>query len=354
MSDYAISLKGIATGDLGRFIFRFWEVVDRAGKWEYLQEPPIERAQFTSRSGLILWENGAGALHSVVAERLGEGGVGAWLRGAAAWGRSGVAVAQMRSLPVTLYSGDLFDESTGAVIPNSPEHLAAIWAFVSSETYTREVRKIDRSLKVPTLTLLKVPFDLASWQKVAAEKYPKGLPEPYSDDPTQWLFHGHLRYAEAGTELHVALARLAGYRWPAESDAEMRLSAEARARIAEAAALPESDADGLLAARSRTRETTAGRPAAHLLRRRLRGRLAAGQRGQADRRRLRALQRPAVAAADLRSLAARARSRGSTPSCSTTDRSCGGSPTAAPTVLPWSRITTASDAPTSNASPIRC
>jgi hypothetical protein len=54
-------------------------------------------------------------------------------------------------------------------------------------------------------------------------------------------------YAEAGTELHVALARLAGYRWPAETDPEMRLSAEARARIAEAATLPEGDADGLLA-----------------------------------------------------------------------------------------------------------
>ena len=76
---------------------------------------------------------------------------------------------------------------------------------------------------------------------------PDGLPEPYSDDPTQWLFHGHPRYAEAGTELHVALARLAGYRWPAETDEKMRLSAEARARIAEAATLPEADADGLLA-----------------------------------------------------------------------------------------------------------
>jgi hypothetical protein len=73
------------------------------------------------------------------------------------------------------------------------------------------------------------------------------VPEPYSGDPTQWLFHGHPRCAEAGTELHVALARLAGYRWPAESDAEMHLSAEARAHIAEASMLPAADADGLLA-----------------------------------------------------------------------------------------------------------
>ena len=81
---------------------------------------------------------------------------------------------------------------------------------------------------------------------MAAERYPCGLPEPYSDDPTQWLYHGHPAQAEIGTALHVALARLAGYRWPAESDAEMRLSAEAHAWIAKATALPAADIDGLL------------------------------------------------------------------------------------------------------------
>jgi hypothetical protein len=73
------------------------------------------------------------------------------------------------------------------------------------------------------------------------------LPEPYSDDPTQWLFHGHPAQAEKGATLHVALARLCGYRWPAESDEKMRLSQEARAWIAKAAALPQGDDDGLLA-----------------------------------------------------------------------------------------------------------
>jgi hypothetical protein len=132
------------------------------------------------------------------------------------------------------------------IVPKSEDNLSAIWLYVSSTQYVQAVKAIDRSLKVPTLTLLKVPFDVAYWQKVADEKYPNGLPEPYSDDPMQWLFHGHPRYAEAGTELQVALARLAGYRWPAESDAEMRLSAEARAHIAKAESLPEADADGLL------------------------------------------------------------------------------------------------------------
>ena len=56
------------------------------------------------------------------------------------------------------------------------------------------------------------PFDLARWQAVAAEKYPNGLPEPYSDDPTQWLFQGDI--ASSTDPLQVAVARLVGYRWP--------------------------------------------------------------------------------------------------------------------------------------------
>jgi hypothetical protein len=64
-------------------------------------------------------------------------------------------------------------------------------------------------------TLVKVPFNLACWQQVAAERYPNGLPQPYSDDPTQWIFHGHPQ--PATDPLQVAVARLLGYRWPAET-----------------------------------------------------------------------------------------------------------------------------------------
>ncbi len=70
-------------------------------------------------------------------------------------------------------------------------------------------------MKVPTATLVKVPFDLEHWQKVAAEKYPDGLPEPYSDDPTQWLFNGSV--TQTPEPLQVAVARLLGYAWPEQA-----------------------------------------------------------------------------------------------------------------------------------------
>jgi hypothetical protein len=100
-------------------------------------------------------------------------------------------------------------------------------------------------LKVTNQTLLKVPFDLAYWQRVATERYPSGLPKPYSDDPTQWLFHGHPQ--PAADPLQVAVARLLGYRWPAETDADMELADEARQWIAQTDKLAvHADDDGIV------------------------------------------------------------------------------------------------------------
>jgi len=93
--------------------------------------------------------------------------------------------------------------------------------------------------------LVKVPFDLDHWTKVAQEKYPNGLPKPYSDDPTQWLFHGHP--AQSDAPLQVAVARLLGYRWPAEQDSAMELADDARAWVKKSEALlAHADGDGIV------------------------------------------------------------------------------------------------------------
>ena len=130
------------------------------------------------------------------------------------------------------------------IIPHNPAHLPAIWCFCFSPEYNEAVRRIDQKLNVTNATLVKVSFDLERWTKVAEEKYPKGLPKPYTDDPTQWIFHGHPcgsviwdedeKWTANGplrtdsTVLHVAVARLLGYRWPAELDAGMELADEQR------------------------------------------------------------------------------------------------------------------------------
>ena len=161
-----------------------------------------------------------------------------------AWGKVGVAISQMRILPCTLYTGEIFDKNVAVVSPKEESYLPAIWCFCSSPEYHDAVRRIDQKLNVTNATLAKVPFDLDRWTEAARRKYPHGLPRPYSDDPTQWIFHGHpcgsVVWDETGkrtahgplrtdpTVLQVAVARLSGYRWPAEQDPGMELADEQR------------------------------------------------------------------------------------------------------------------------------
>ena len=86
---------------------------------------------------------------------------------------------------------------------------------MTSPEFKTQVSLVNPKLDVEPRYLAKVPFDLAHWQKVAAEKYPHGLPKPFSSDPTQWLFNGHP--AGADQPLHVAVARLLGYQWPRQT-----------------------------------------------------------------------------------------------------------------------------------------
>jgi len=236
LSRYARSLQGISPADVKHYGRYFWEVPERAGFVPW-QSAPESVSEFRGRE-MLLWY-GADLRSAIAAGH-------AYLRGEDAWMRRGVAVRQLRDLACTIYTGDAFDTNVAVIVPTDDEHVAAIWAFCSSDEFRKSIRRIDQKKNVTNATMVKVPFDLDRWQRVAATAYPDGLPEPYSDDPTQWVFHGHPRFAAPGTELHVALARLAGYRWPAETDPTMRVSAETRVRIAKVAALPPADADGLL------------------------------------------------------------------------------------------------------------
>jgi len=151
----------------------------------------------------------------------------------------------MGSLFYSKYLGYAFDENIAVLFSKDEETLLAINVYCLSGDFEVELKKIDQNLKASCNTLVKVPFDLPHWQAVAAEKYPNGLPLPYSDDPTQWLFHGHPIKAER--PLQVALARLLGYRWPAESDETMELAPEARKLIQAVQAFnPLSDEDGIV------------------------------------------------------------------------------------------------------------
>ena len=208
LEQFARSYQGITTGDNPRYIQCFWEQRQWGQDWKSFQSTGDVTAHFCGREQVFLWENGKGSLASSSAARV---------QGQVAWSSQGIAVRQMRELPATLNSGGPWDMNSATLVPLDASNLPAIWCFCSSPEYNEAVRRIDQKLNVTNATLVKVPFDLAHWQQVAAERYPHGLPKPYSDDPTQWLFHGHPQ--PATDPLQVAVARLVGYRWPAEQEA---------------------------------------------------------------------------------------------------------------------------------------
>lgn len=234
IADYG---KGSTTGDGPRFIMNFWELGSQHQNYElWLNSPEVEDP----------WGGRSNFLRCKHTETELKAQLGCWFRGQNNWGRRGFAVNKMRNLYAFFYDGELFDDNVATVVPRSNDDAPAVGAFLTSKNYREEVRKIDQKVSVTAATLTKVAFDLETWKQRASEKFPNGLPEPFSDDPTQWLFHGHPLGARRGTSLHVALARLVGYRWPAETNSKIRLSRQAQDWVAKAAKLPDPDGDGLL------------------------------------------------------------------------------------------------------------
>lgn len=254
---FSIVSEGLHTGDYPRFGRKFWELLSVGQGWVLQQGGAASGEYFSGMEHVIYWQGGAGELINFVQERLGTEVVTAWIKGAEVWGNSGISVNAMGDLRASYYSGALFTHGIYAVVPSSETVAPAVSAFVDSPVFCAEVRKLDKKVAVARDSLAKVNFDLAHWKQVAVERFPNGLPKPYCDDPTQWLFHGHLQPATA--PLQVAVARLAGYRWPAEADASMELADEAHTWIAQCDKLAEhTDDDGIVCLPS-----VRGEPAAH-------------------------------------------------------------------------------------------
>jgi hypothetical protein len=208
MAESARAWQGLVTSDDNRYVIGFWETADRGAIWQPFLQAPDVTTHYTGRTHLVRWENEQGALHK---ESRGHN-----YPPKAVFGKLGVAVQRMRSLNVNLYLGEVFDDSVAPLLPADASLVPAIWCYVQSDEYRREVRAINQHLKVVPGALTKIPFDLEHWQKVADEHYPNGLPEPHSDDPTQWLFRGDI--PSSADVLQVAVARLLGYRWPDQSE----------------------------------------------------------------------------------------------------------------------------------------
>ncbi len=207
LSSYATSWQGLVTSDVAQYIVKFWELPEQTSGWERYLTAPSDTAFHSGRESFLKWQEGKGALtRSSGAHNFNPTQV---------LGRMGVLVGQ-GSLRVTLYRGEMFNDASSPVIPNRPEDLMPLWAYLSSPDYEARVRQINHKVIVGSGYLVKVPFDIGRWRNVAQDRFLDGLPEPSSDDPRQWLFGGRPELATA--PLQVAVGRLLGYHWPEQDD----------------------------------------------------------------------------------------------------------------------------------------
>lgn len=243
----AKSYQGIKTGDDPRYKRMFWE--------------PINYINWRLTSGGLVSKNKLG--HSYCLDWRENGSGFARFQGVQAYGINGLSLTNVSKIVPFRYYGEPYTSEITVIIPNNEEILPALTSFAESYILEVEVKKIEKNLAISTSVVVKVPFDLDHWTQVAAEQYPHGLPDPYSDDPTQWIFHGHpcgsvvwddeTKMLADGplrtdaTVLQVAIARLLGYRWPAELDPTMDLAELQREWVRRCdALLPFSDEDGIV------------------------------------------------------------------------------------------------------------
>ncbi|PZV04576.1 MAG: restriction endonuclease subunit M [Cyanobium sp.] len=216
IGDIASVLQGLVTGDSAQYFGKFWERPRNGIEWEFLQSTSSRTTYYGGLTDVILWEKEQGRLAALAESVKGiNHSAQNWRKGKPNWGKPGVVVSQMGNFPATLYLGNIYDHNCCAIVPNDDSDVVPLWSFCSSETFAKSVKALNQNRKIEVGTVLNTDFDLAHWQKVAAEKYPQGLPKPFSSDPTQWLFNGHPKGADQ--PLHVALARLLGYQWPRQT-----------------------------------------------------------------------------------------------------------------------------------------
>ena len=223
LSAFAEVLQGVGSTDMSRYTFYFWDLSEVSSSWQPQQFRPDVQGGWSGCYSILRWENGKGPLAEIQTAH----------KGLRAYGCRGVGLSVTGSMLFSFFGAARFDSGIAVILPRAEEHLPAIAAYTSSEEFKENVRKIDQALSVTEASFLKVPFDLPHWQRIAAEKYPNGLPKPYSNDPTQWLFDGHPRGSAdpnnpdadgnptrpgmAEHPLQVAVARLLGYRWPRQT-----------------------------------------------------------------------------------------------------------------------------------------
>ena len=204
LGDYCECYQGVVTGDISRWVLKFWEV-DKlySHLWSPCRAPSDGNSPFDGQHDILRWEQGKGQLHDYAAltrDQLHD----MHESGNLAWGRRGVVINRVKTLRAGLYCGEIYHNSVAAIVPKEHALIKKVWAFCNSPSFEEEVRRLSPALGVTNRVLIQIPFNPDDWEG--------DLPMPFSSDPTQWLFNGHPH--KSGNPLQVTIVRLLCYQWP--------------------------------------------------------------------------------------------------------------------------------------------
>lgn len=230
LGKYCSSIQGIKTGGDEQYRRCYWEFDRKGENWKWYQSTVSESTFYGGLHYILLWNDNGEHL--------------ARKQGITAWGKKGVAISQMSELPYALYMGGAFDSNMTAVVTDDYESVIPLVNYTYSDEFSQDVRDFDQSMKPTNSSFEKVLFNRTKWKSEGSFEDISVLPLPFTNDPTQWIFHGHpsasvkwddktkttaiVESRQDDTVLQVAVARLLGYQWPAELDSEMELAPEMR------------------------------------------------------------------------------------------------------------------------------
>ena len=227
--------KGSVSGDGFHYLRKIWEFPNKPDYSKMWLNSPEHEVFWSGRQELILWDNGFFNPESEI---------GFACRGQRVFGKEGIAIGKAGKFRFTPYSGELFDDNVAVIKPYNNENIPLLWEYCTSGALQKDIKKLDKKMSVTAGTFTKVRLESSVWLAESHKKLPVGLPRPFTNDPTQWVFHGHpcgsviwheqnkctanTKLRIDHTVLQVAIARLIGYQWPTELDSMMELAVEQR------------------------------------------------------------------------------------------------------------------------------
>ena len=250
LSEYSDFGKGSVSGDGPHYLRKFWEFPSLPKIARFWLNSPEHGVVWSGRQDCILWGEDDYFDPSVE--------IGFRHHGQRVYNHKGIAIGKAGKFRFTPYSGELFDDNVAVLKPDKEENIDALWAYCVSGTLQEDIKKLDKKMSVTAGTFTKVRVDLNYWKDKALEEYPTGIWFPESSDVTQWIFSGN-PIASKDT-LHIAVARLLGYRWPAESNSSIEIT-KAQRKLADDCKLLEDfvDDDGIVCLPAVRGEDTAAR-----------------------------------------------------------------------------------------------